>query len=83
MTLASAPLYTCTHIVFVCVHQTAQYIMIVCFVVYRYQLSPEQVSLEYRDQYSSLMKRNGVKIKLSDFEPTVAAGNTSNPDSAH
>ena len=66
-----------------CVCARLHSIMIVCFVVYRYQLSPEQVSLEYRDQYSSLMKRNGVKIKLSDFEPTVAAGNTSNPDSAH
>ena len=35
----------------------------------RYQLCPEQLSLKYREQYSGLMKRHGVKMKSRDYEP--------------
>lgn len=38
----------------------------------RYQLSPDQVSVKYREQFSALMKRHGVKMKPVDFEPELA-----------
>ena len=42
------------------------------FVIYctirRYQLIPAQVSPEYREEYTRLMKRHKVKMKPSDYE---------------
>ena len=37
----------------------------------RYQLSPDQVSVKYREQFYALMKRHGVKMKPVDFEPEL------------